>query len=87
MAVLEGGGVSHERGTPTLTNTNKRRVRILQYGGEFFHLLQGYLAHRKPTPPLEPPFVLRHGPTVGSYRGTSLTRNTNPLRITIGPQA
>ena len=29
--------------------------------------LQGYLAHKKPPPPLGPPQGPRHSPTVGSY--------------------
>ena len=29
--------------------------------------LQGYIAHKKPPPPLGPPTEIRHGPTVGSF--------------------
>ena len=39
--------------------------------------VQGYLAHKKPPPPLGPPKQPRHGPTVGSYGvGVSYERGT-----------
>ena len=43
--------------------------------------LQGYLADKKPPPPLGPPQEPRHGPTVGSYGVAVSYKRGTPVRV------
>jgi hypothetical protein len=43
------------------------------------HTLQGYLAHKKPQPPLSPPQEPRYDPTVGSYGVVVFCKRGNPV--------
>ena len=47
--------------------------------------LQGYLAHKKPPPPLGPPWETRHGPTVGSNGVAFSYQRGTPVQVLVLP--
>jgi len=49
-------------------------LRVSFWGG-----VQGYLAHKRPPPPLGPPYVPRHRPTVGSQGGAVTCKRGHPV--------
>ena len=89
--VLWGGAFSHECGTPVITDWSRVKSQIGQGCTDEAFTIETMLAQYAvpfcQVTPLRGLFEIQDANRLRTlrYRGTSLTRYTNPRRTTIGP--